>query len=53
MSDDRYVLDASAPLCILFREPGAEEVETRLSKALISAVNVHETFRSWSIGASG
>lgn len=43
MSDARYVLDASALLCILFREPGAEEVEARLSKALVSAVNVHET----------
>ncbi|WP_220129792.1 PIN domain-containing protein [Sphingomonas chungangi] len=43
MSDDRYVLDASALLCALFREPGAEEVVTRLSNTLLSAVYVHKT----------
>lgn len=42
MSDDRRVLDASALLCILFREPGAEQAEARLSKALVSAANLHE-----------
>lgn len=37
-----YVLDASALLCLLFGEPGADRVEKRLSGALVSAVNYHE-----------
>lgn len=41
MSD--YVLDASAMLAVLKREPGAEAVEPILSEAFMSAVNVCET----------
>lgn len=37
-----YALDASALLCLLFGEPGADQVEKRLSGALVSAVNYHE-----------
>jgi ribonuclease VapC len=37
-----YVLDASALLCLLFGEPGADRVEMRLTGALVSAVNYHE-----------
>ncbi|WDF74216.1 type II toxin-antitoxin system VapC family toxin [Novosphingobium sp. KACC 22771] len=37
-----YVLDASALLCLLFDEPGADLVEARLTRALVSAVNYHE-----------
>ncbi len=37
-----YVLDASALLCLLFGEPGCEQVEERLSGALVSAVSYHE-----------
>jgi ribonuclease VapC len=37
-----YVLDASALLCVLFGEPGAERVETVLSGAQVSAVNFSE-----------
>ncbi|EQB14876.1 MULTISPECIES: type II toxin-antitoxin system VapC family toxin [Sphingobium] len=39
-----YILDASALLCLLFGEPGAELVEERLAGALVSAVNYHEVF---------
>ena len=39
-----YVLDASALLCLLFGEPGADRVEARLTRALVSAVNYHEVF---------
>lgn len=42
MTDRIYVLDASALLSLLFQEPGAERVEARLSRALVSAVNYHE-----------
>ncbi len=41
-SERRYVLDASALLCVMFNEPGAERVEERLTRALVSAVNYHE-----------
>lgn len=37
-----YVLDASALLCVLFDEPGAEHVSERLTGALISAINYSE-----------
>jgi PIN domain nuclease of toxin-antitoxin system len=42
VADTIYVLDASALLCLLFGEPGAERVEARLTRALVSAVNYHE-----------
>lgn len=38
----RYVLDASALLCLLFREPGGEAVEALMAGARISAVNLSE-----------
>jgi PIN domain nuclease of toxin-antitoxin system len=37
-----FVLDASALLCLLFDEPGADRVEARLTRASVSAVNYHE-----------
>lgn len=40
--DPIFVLDASALLCLLFDEPGADRVEARLTRALVSAVNYHE-----------
>ncbi|MFJ5932249.1 type II toxin-antitoxin system VapC family toxin [Sphingomonas sp. TX0543] len=43
-SERLYVLDASALLCVMFGEPGAERVEERLTRALVSAVNYHEVF---------
>ena len=42
MTKRRYVLDASALLCLLFDEFGAEKVETVLHGALISAANYAE-----------
>jgi PIN domain nuclease of toxin-antitoxin system len=36
------VLDASALLCLLFREPGAERVEAALAGARMSAANLAE-----------
>lgn len=39
-----YVLDASALLCLVFREAGADRVEERLTGALVSAANYHEVF---------
>jgi ribonuclease VapC len=42
VTDRLYVLDASALLSLLFQEPGADHVEARLSRALVSAVNYHE-----------
>lgn len=42
--ETNYVLDASALLCLLFREPGSDRVEARLTRALVSAVNYHEVF---------
>jgi PIN domain nuclease of toxin-antitoxin system len=40
-----YVLDASAVLAFLYREPGAEDVATRLSGSLISTVNFSEVLQ--------
>lgn len=37
-----FVLDASALLCLLFREPGADQVEARMTRSLVSVVNYHE-----------
>lgn len=42
MGERRYVLDASALLCLFFREPRAERVEAALGKACISAANFAE-----------
>ena len=39
---DSVVLDASAVLALLNREPGADIVESNLASAMISAVNVAE-----------
>ena len=39
---DGTVLDASAILCLLFREPGAEEVERRRPGSVVGAVNLTE-----------
>lgn len=38
----RVVLDASALLCLFFREPGADRVEARMSGAYVSAANLAE-----------
>ena len=37
-----YVLDASALLCFMFREPGAERVEPTLHEAVVGAGNLAE-----------
>ena len=42
MAELRYVLDASALLCLLFDEPGAERVEAALHGSSISAANYAE-----------
>src|SRR3954451_12193325 len=42
MSRAGHVLDASALLCLLFDEPGADRVERVLPEALISAANLAE-----------
>ena len=42
MADPAHVLDASALLCLLFEEPGAERVEAALGSACIGAVNLAE-----------
>lgn len=42
MADVAYVLDASALLCLLFEEPGAERVEATLGSGCVSAVNLAE-----------
>ncbi|MCW6508517.1 type II toxin-antitoxin system VapC family toxin [Lichenifustis flavocetrariae] len=42
MNDRRYVLDASALLCLLFQEPGADRVEEVLDTAVMSAMNYAE-----------
>lgn len=42
MSKTRYVLDASALLCVMFDEEGADHVAARLSGAMISATNFSE-----------
>ena len=42
MSKGGHVLDASALLCLLFDEPGADRVECTLPEAVISAANLAE-----------
>ena len=42
MAEGRFVLDASALLCLFFGEPGAERVEAVLDRAMMSAVNYAE-----------
>ena len=42
MNRGGHVLDASALLCLLFDEPGADRVERVLPDALISAANLAE-----------
>ncbi|GJD50529.1 hypothetical protein OPKNFCMD_3272 [Methylobacterium crusticola] len=42
MSKGGYVLDASALLCLLFNEPGADRVEAVLHDACIGAANYAE-----------
>lgn len=43
MSSNRVVLDASAVLAVLYREPGAEKLSPELlARALISSVNLVE-----------
>ena len=39
----RYVLDASAVLALILREPGADQVAAILGEAVMSAVNESET----------
>ena len=39
---ERYVLDASAVLCLIRNEPGAETVKAVLADSSISAVNLSE-----------
>jgi ribonuclease VapC len=42
VSREEHVLDASAPLCLLFDQPGADRVERALPEACISAANLAE-----------
>ena len=42
MSDDRYLLDASALLALLQEEPAAKDVEMMLDRAAIHAFNLAE-----------
>ena len=42
MSRAGHILDASALLCLLFGEPGADRVERALPDAFISAANLAE-----------
>lgn len=42
MAESGYVLDASALLCLLFGEPGADRVEAILPGARIGAANLAE-----------
>lgn len=42
MSKPRYVLDASALLCLLFEEKVAEQVAARLPGTMVSAVSYSE-----------
>ena len=42
MSNERYCLDASALLCVLLEEPGADYVTDRLTAALVSATSYAE-----------
>lgn len=39
---ERYALDASALLCLLFEEPGADRVEAAMGRARISTANLAE-----------
>ena len=45
MTDDRYVVDASALLAMLVGEPGGDAVAALLSLALVSAVNWSEVLQ--------
>lgn len=42
MTEGRYVLDASALLCLFYGEPGADRVEAVLDRAAMTAVNYAE-----------
>jgi ribonuclease VapC len=42
MSERRYVLDASALLCLFYGEPGSDRVEAVLDRAVMAAVNFAE-----------
>lgn len=42
MSEGRYVLDASALLCLFYGEPGAERVEAVLERSSMAAINYAE-----------
>ena len=42
MSESKYVLDASAILAALFKEPGVDKIAPRIEGAFVSAVNYHE-----------
>ena len=42
MADPSHVLDASALLCLLFEEPGAERVEAALGSGCIGAASLAE-----------
>ncbi len=56
MSGERYVLDASAVLAMLGREPGGDAVAMLLSAALVSAVNWSEVLqkaRAHEVGVEG
>ena len=45
MTDDRYVVDASAMLAMLVGEPGGDAVASLVSLALVSAVNWSEVLQ--------
>ncbi|HSM33470.1 MAG TPA: type II toxin-antitoxin system VapC family toxin [Anaerolineae bacterium] len=45
MTDERYVVDASALLAMLVGEPGGDAVASLLSLALVSAVNWSEVLQ--------
>lgn len=40
-----YVLDASALLALLYREPGSDDIESRLDGSLLSTVNLAEVLQ--------
>jgi PIN domain nuclease of toxin-antitoxin system len=51
---DRHVLDASAVLCLIRAEPGAEAVKAALPGSVISAVNLAEVVAKMSdLGMDG
>ena len=51
MSDERFVLDASALLAMLGREPGGDMVATVIAVGVVSAVNWSEVLqKSWAHG---